>query len=249
MAAVNSFEAALARFQAASRILQTLPAERLKGSRFLDIGCGIGNMLLAAAQAGVAEAVGIDLNLREFGYTFFNEVAQSEKIPTDRISMVEQDFCAYDPTPQNFDVVTCFDVLEHVVQPGRFIQNIYRHTAKSGLVVIDTCPLYYSPVGHHLFSYFNRETLPWAHLYKDFDELLKSQPIDSWTWPLFLELNKITAGELRDLVTNAGFRIIDEHGSGVDRSLLQQFKGRLRMEDVPSEDDLLHEWIRLYLRR
>ena len=117
------------------------------------------------------------------------------------------------------------------------------------MVVIDTCPLYYSPVGHHLFSYFDRETLPWAHLYKDFDDLLKTHPIDSWTWPLFQQLNKIKAGELRDLATGVGFKIVDEHGSRVDSNLLHRVKDRLRTEDIPPEGDLLHEWIRLYLRR
>jgi FkbM family methyltransferase len=248
VAAVNSYEAALTRFRGARQVLQTLAPENLKGSRFLDISCGIGNMLLAASRAGALEVVGIDLNLGEFGDNFFQEIAQSEGIRTDQITMIEQDFCSYE-ADRVFDVVTCFDVLEHVADPARFIQNIYRHTAHNGIAVIDICPLYYSPVGHHLFSYFDRETMPWAHLYTDFDALLKEQPIDGWTWPLFKELNRITAGKLRDLVRRAGFRIIDEHGSNAGEDAFQRFKDRIRIEEVPSATDLFHEWIRLYCEK
>lgn len=248
MAAVNSYEAALTRFRGARQVLKTLPPERLKGSRFLDIGCGIGKMLLAASQAGALELVGIDLNLGEFGYPFFDEIAQREWIQTGRITVIQHDFCGYE-TDRTFDVATCFDVLGHVVESARSIQNIYCDTAHNGISVIDICPLYYSPVGHHLFYYFDRKTMPWAHLYKDFDELLKQQPIDGWTWPLFQELNQITVGELRKLAKEAGFQIIDEHGSSAGEDLFEQFKDRVRMEEVPSTSDLFDEWIRLYCEK
>jgi len=159
MASGGPYADALARFEGASKILHTLSQDRIQGSRFLDAGCGVGNALLAASQAGAAEIVGIDRNLTEFGYNFLPEIAGNLEIRTDRIQIVEADFCSHQ-LEGLFDVITCFDVLEHVHDPESFIQNMRRHLADDGIAVIDIPPLYYSPVGHHLFSYSPEKPCP-----------------------------------------------------------------------------------------
>jgi SAM-dependent methyltransferase len=203
-------------------------------------------MLLAAREAGAESALGVDLNLREFGDNFLSELASDHGIPTGGISMVEANFCDYS-AGRSFDLITCFDVLEHVVEPKRFLSNIRRHLAHGGLAIIDISPFYYSQVGHHMFSSFTREELPWVHLYNDFEDRIAANPIDSWTWVRFLELNRITVGQLRALVADVGLEIIAEHGCETGREVVEQYRDRINWAQIPSEEDLFLEWRRLDL--
>jgi 2-polyprenyl-3-methyl-5-hydroxy-6-metoxy-1,4-benzoquinol methylase len=242
----GTYETALNRLEGARGILRSLPPDRLHGAHVLDLGCGTGNMLLAAREAGAKTAFGIDLNLAEFGHNFLDELGERQKIPVDAISMVEANFCDYSAGKQ-FGLITCFDVLEHVVEPDRFLENMRRHLSPGGMAIIDISPFYYSQVGHHMFSHFSREELPWVHLYHDFQQRIEANPIDNWTWVRFQELNRMTVSKLRALVQKLGFEINTEHGCETGRDVVEMYRDRIDMKQVPAEEDLFLEWRRLDL--
>ena len=99
------------------------------GSDVLDLGCGsgYGSMLLAAAGANV-QAIDIDPVSVEAAQTAYGSAARFTSAS------------AYDVPfdDANFDVVTCFEVIEHVDEPQRVIDEAARVLRPSGVLIIST---------------------------------------------------------------------------------------------------------------
>ncbi len=63
--------------------------------------------------------------------------------------------------PDNsFDLILCFDVLEHITQIKEIMNEWRRVLVKGGKVFV-WWQLYFHPYGHHLMSYI---PIPWAHV-------------------------------------------------------------------------------------
>ena len=111
----------------------------------------------------------------------------------------------------SFDYITFIDVAEHIPDIPFFLKWSYEALKPGGYILIDTLPLYYSPVGHHLWPVFTEEECPWAHLRKDFKEkFIAACPdasFDDWS----KDLNKATWQEIYDAACGAGFDIIFKH--------------------------------------
>ncbi len=143
------------------------------------------------------------------------------------------------------------DSIEHVPDPRRFIERAAYYTAEGGYLVVDTRPLYYSSVGHHLYPYFPPETWPWVHLRADFPEMLRARGIDAWSMERFVELNKVTHDEIRGFLEQSGLTITFEHRdveSPADRGKLESLRGELVLEGIP-EHRLFETWIMIVARR
>lgn len=127
------------------------------GKRWLDIGCGTGLMLEEASKAGFI-VEGIDISQGGI------EKAR------------ERELRVYRSTPEAFfpdtpyDIVTAFDVIEHVLDPVSFLESVNRLLRTEGIFVLTTpdtnslfCRLmgkrwYFYIPEQHLF-YFNRHNL------------------------------------------------------------------------------------------
>lgn len=96
-----------------------------KGDRILDIGCGEGSFL-ARAKAQGATSTGIELNKSAA------EKAEAKGIEI-RAEMLDAHASA---RPEYYDVVTNFQVLEHVIDPGEFIAGCVRLLRPGGLLLI-----------------------------------------------------------------------------------------------------------------
>lgn len=115
----------------------------LDGKKVLDIGCGGGILTESMAKAG-AKVTGIDMNkpvidtaklhLHESGLDIEYLKISAEELASER--------------PQQYDVVTCLEMLEHVPDPAS---------------IIKACAALVKPGGHLFFSTINRN--PKAYLF------------------------------------------------------------------------------------
>ena len=101
--------------------------EYADGASLLDIGCGEGFFLFTASKAGFA-ARGVELShsAAEYARREFNldvETAQLEELQL----------------PENgFDVITLWQVLEHVPYPLELLREVHRILKPGGLLVVET---------------------------------------------------------------------------------------------------------------
>ncbi len=93
----------------------------------LDIGCSIGLFLKIARQNGFA-TTGVELNTdcADFGRKHFNIDIYSKRI--EDLSFPEE----------TFDVITIFDVLEHIPDMDRFLLELGRILKKDGLLMLQS---------------------------------------------------------------------------------------------------------------
>lgn len=135
---------------------------RLKraGGRWLDVGCSAGFVVKAALEAGF-EAWGVDIEAAGIAYG-----RDTLGLPRLACGVLEdQDYPA-----AHFDVISAYDVIEHVPDLNRFVAELARILAPHGVLDIGT-----PDIGHwrvpralahwqelkpseHLY-YFNRQTL------------------------------------------------------------------------------------------
>jgi 2-polyprenyl-3-methyl-5-hydroxy-6-metoxy-1,4-benzoquinol methylase len=94
------------------------------GARCLDIGCANGGLLLAAAAKGASRLVGVEISpLRLGSARRLTRGRGVELVPLDAAR--EELPAGHGP----FDVIFCFDVLEHVSSPSATLAFIKRHLA------------------------------------------------------------------------------------------------------------------------
>lgn len=111
------------------------------GLRFLDAGCAYGGYLVAAAQAGAREVVGLDIDPDYLGLAerllAAHGVAGTLVLGNIDDPRVHADLCG----AEGFDVVTCTDVLEHVPDPAVTLGMLARYLAPGGraYVTIPNC--------------------------------------------------------------------------------------------------------------
>lgn len=92
-----------------------------QGNRFLDVGCGAGTLLIEALDQKW-DAAGIEISepsvkhLKKLGIKVFQGDLELAKYPDD-----------------TFDVVTSVEVLEHIEEPDRLLEEIYRILRPGGL--------------------------------------------------------------------------------------------------------------------
>ncbi len=103
-----------------------------QGIKVLDIGCGGGLSCEFLAKRG-ANVSGIDLSSNSIKVA--QEHAKNANLQIDYRCGVAEDI-PYDTN--TFDVVVCFDVLEHVTDWEKVISEAYRVLNKNGLFLFDT---------------------------------------------------------------------------------------------------------------
>lgn len=86
------------------------------GRRLLDVGCGAGEFLCAARDAGY-EVWGVDFVAEKV------EAARKRR-GLENVYVMSVDSLAAQLAGKGFDVVTCFEVLEHLEDPAGFIRSL-----------------------------------------------------------------------------------------------------------------------------
>ena len=140
------------------RILKQLSAQE-QSLDILDIGCATGTFLQHWDKRH--HLFGVELN------KYNAQIAQNNGI------MIYQDFVENVPFDRQFDVVTCYNILEHLPHPGPVLEKLTQILKKEGILVVEVptieCKLYkklnkkgihwhmFNPPSH--LSYYSRKFL------------------------------------------------------------------------------------------
>lgn len=189
------------------------------GLRYLDMGCGSGEITLELARALGGGVTGVDFLPR------FVERARAQAEAQGLESAVTfhcADLHAWQP-PHPFDVVFSFDALEHIADPRAFMARMADFLAPGGVAVMSFGPLFHSPFGDHMSGFF-RHQVPWRgvlfseqavmrvrrEFYRPTDPARRYQEVagglNLMRYSEFLEHARATGWRFRYLRTNAFLR-------------------------------------------
>ena len=138
------------------------------GTRLLDIGCGEGFFLFNASKAGYT-AKGIELSQDAAAYARREFGLDVEAKPFEELRFAEN----------HFDVVTLWQVLEHVPYPFMILEEVYRILKPGGLLAMST-----PDIGGIPAKIFRRR---WWNIRR-------------------LHINQFTVKTLTDILNRAGFK-------------------------------------------
>jgi SAM-dependent methyltransferase len=138
--ASESAEEAPERFDPYSMHGQMIEAEHLaryswacqfaSGARVLDAGCGMAYGARMLAEAGASQVVGVDLDAAV--------VAGVSAGTPENVSIESGDVTQLSYEKDSFDLVVCFEVIEHVPEPDRVLDELHRVVRPDGLLVVST---------------------------------------------------------------------------------------------------------------
>ncbi len=158
-------------------------AGTLQGKKLLDWGCGGGIFTEAAAKKG-ANVRGFDINTDSL------KSAKHHAI-TNQLS-IEYSNDLTSLATSSFDIITCFEVLEHVADPAVLIADISTRLKKNGYVI---------------FSTINRTMAAWMTIIVGLEVMGKALPIGTHCFEQFIQPDQLTSW-----CNDCGLSVIDVIG-------------------------------------
>lgn len=176
----------------------------------LDCGCYDGKLTLKIARKiGTKKIHGIDID---------PEMIKKSRLKG--INVVENDLNEKMPfQDESFDVVTAFQVIEHLHNTDAFVSELYRITKKSGYILISTENLaswhnifslilgYQPPTGPHISSYHPVFLSP-------LKEEHRRRSRGKTKWFIRGHINVLTRDAFQKIFSAYGFNIEEERRSG-----------------------------------
>ena len=101
-----------------------------KGKAVLDIACGVGYSGAMFIKAGAVYYDGVDINEKLIQYAKNN-------YSSERINYFVGDICTYTQT-KTYDLITCYETIEHVKNYEAAIQNLYSLLKAGGTLLISS---------------------------------------------------------------------------------------------------------------
>ena len=168
-----SMEYAKARFEKWNRRLDNqIPID--PAMRYLDMGCGMGEMALELARRGCEYVTGIDKDSYyiETAKRCAEEAQLRDKVTFECMNVHDM------PNDKKYDIVLSHEMFEHVERPRdclRRIDDILKNTSMDsggGKIILAFGPLFHSPIGDHLNRFF-RFRIPWVAVLFSEDALMR----------------------------------------------------------------------------
>jgi len=154
----------------------------IAGKKVLDVGCGGGILTEAMARAG-ATAKGVDLSEKALKVADLHGLESGVKVEYEYISA--EDLALKEP--EQYDVVTCMEMLEHVPEP---------------LSIIKACAQLVKPGGRVFFSTLNRNPKSYLFAIIGAEYILNLLPKGTHDYKKFIK-----PSELGEYVREAGFEM------------------------------------------
>ena len=221
----------------------------LPTARLLNFGCGAGITDLALMLRHGATAIhGVDIRR---DYAKLPRIAREQlgmsRIPAGMTFETIQPGAPLAGRQPLVDGIMSWSTFEHVQrdQLAPIFSDLYACLRPGGYFFIQIEPLFYSPFGSHLRRYI--ET-PWQHLLVSEDDLWRAIEqhkgpmaadevdfgfadfgVDGYKKFVFNEyraLNLLTADELVEITTSAGFKLVRQERRSVDMEIPQALRGK-----------------------
>jgi SAM-dependent methyltransferase len=124
--------------------------------RYLDIGCGTGEMTVALAKLGCRHVTGLDYVPRNIETCRAN--ASIEGV-SNEVQFVCADVNEWAPA-EKFDVLLSFAAFEHIADPRLCLEKMAGLVAPKGIAIVAFSRLFHTPFGDHMSSFFWLQ-IPW----------------------------------------------------------------------------------------
>jgi SAM-dependent methyltransferase len=210
------------------------PEELFAGKDVLDLGSGFGGRAVRFFETGAKSVIGLEVSEEHV----FHSHLFSEKKGTQSSVRFSVGTGEKIPMPDNeVDLVTMYDVMEHVTSPREVLSECYRVLRPGGLLATVFPPYYALHGGSHLHGYassfpglnliFSTRALRSASLI-----LFERQGIDYERWmhdvaPNKLwNLNGLTVRGFHRLVSGSAFRVQDIRHYGQHDRRITRKRGR-----------------------
>lgn len=218
----------------------------LAGKDVLDFGCGEGQLALLFAGKAIARSIiGVDIDAAALARA---EVALARHPEfAAKVRFDEGNVTGLPLADASIDLITAFDCMEHVMEPGAILQEWARVLRPGGRVLIEWFP-FKGPWGPHMEALI---PVPWAHIlfgekamfraaaaiYDDPDFVPRQWDLlpggdkkpNKWTqWESFAEqayVNQLDITTFRQLAVAAGLKIARLDRSGFGRSGAKKLVG------------------------
>ena len=203
----------------------------------LDFGCGAGQLAFLFASKGLARSItGVDIDRKALERARATLAEMPENAGA--LRFIEGDVSGLPVPDESIDLITAFDCLEHVMEPGAILKDWARILRPGGRVLIEWFP-FKGPWGPHMEALI---PVPWAHvifgekamfrtaarIYEDPDFVPRHWDLDEegrkkpnkWTqWESFEEqayINELDIPTFRKLAADAGLKVdrLDRSGFG-----------------------------------
>lgn len=162
---------------------------QLAGKTVVDIGCGGGILAESMAKKG-ATVTGIDLSEKALKVADLHSLESGVRVRYELIAA--EDLATREP--EQFDVVTCMEMLEHVPDPA---------------AIVAACAQLVKPGGRVFFSTINRNPKSYLHAVIGAEYILRLLPKGTHDYAKF-----ITPAELSQFARRAGLTVDALKGMG-----------------------------------
>lgn len=243
--------------------------EELRGRDVLDFGCGAGQLAFLFASKGLARSItGVDIDTAALARAQAELAAHPEW--QDSLRFIEGDVTGLPLADESVDLITAFDCMEHVMEPGAILADWARVLRPGGRVLIEWFP-FKGPWGPHMEALI---PVPWSHVlfgekamfraaaaiyddpafvprHWDLAEDGAKKP-NKWTqWESFAEqayVNQLDTATFRKLAEAAGLGIPRLDRSGFGRSGAKKLIGDALMA-VPGLGDYVTSYTVIALEK
>jgi len=203
-------------FHTAKEINKTFKSQIVfQNMNVLDLGCGLGGQTAYFSLKGANTVVGVDINKK---WIDIAAKYAKEKQANKKVDFILVDGAYLPIRENNFDIIMMYDVLEHLPQANKVLQECKRVLKLSGFLYVSFGPPWLNPYGGHLWSHI---PIPWCHLIfseKTLANVLKKSksllPITEVGHEItqFRNLGKMTIRKFKEMIkkTNLEIKFFEE---------------------------------------